>query len=94
MGRLAAARSCGPTSAPTVTGFTGATEIDLPVACTYDFEVAAAKYFHSLDGGEIPIVLLFSGTVFASERRRPQRVAGRVERGGVVPAAGVACGAT
>ncbi len=48
----------------TVTGFTGDTEIDLPITCTYDFEIAAAKYMHSLDGGEIPIVVLFSGTAF------------------------------
>ena len=48
----------------TVTGFTGTTEIDLPVTCTYDFEVAAAKYLHGLDDGEIPLLLLFSGTVF------------------------------
>ena len=48
----------------TVPGFTGSTEIDLPITCTYDFEIAAAKYMHSLDSGEIPIVALFSGTVF------------------------------
>jgi Family of unknown function (DUF6084) len=48
----------------TVTGFTGETEIDLAITCTYDFEIASAKYMHSLDGGEIPIVALFSGTVF------------------------------
>jgi len=48
-----------------LTGFTGRTEIDLPVPCSYDFEVAAAKYLHSLDDGEIPLALLFSGTVFA-----------------------------
>ena len=47
-----------------VPGFRGATEIDLPVPCTYDFEVSAAKYFHSLADGEIPLLLLFSGTVF------------------------------
>jgi Family of unknown function (DUF6084) len=47
-----------------VPGFTGSLEIDLPVACTYDFEVTAAKYFHALDGGEIPLLLLFNGTVF------------------------------
>jgi Family of unknown function (DUF6084) len=35
------------------------------VTCTYDFDVAAAKYLHGLDDGEIPIVLLFSGTVFS-----------------------------
>ena len=48
-----------------VPGFDGATEVDLPIVCTYDFEVAAAKYFHSLDDGVVPIVLLFSGTVFS-----------------------------
>jgi hypothetical protein len=46
-------------------GFTGRTEVDLPVACSYDFEVAAAKYLHSLGDGEIPLALLFSGTVLA-----------------------------
>ena len=48
-----------------VPGFKGSTEIDLPVVCTYDFEVAAAKYFHCLEDGVIPLVLLFSGTIFA-----------------------------
>ena len=47
-----------------VTGFHATTEIDLPITCTYDFEVAAAKYLHGLDSGEIPILLLFSGTIF------------------------------
>ena len=47
-----------------VGGFTGSVEIELPVPCTYDFEVAAAKYLHSLGDGEIPLVLLFSGTIF------------------------------
>ena len=44
--------------------FEGAVEVDLPITCTYDFEVAAAKYFDSLESGEIPLLLLFSGTVF------------------------------
>jgi Family of unknown function (DUF6084) len=48
-----------------VPGFTGSTEVDLPVPCTYDFEVASAKYLHALDGDEVPLLLLFSGTVFA-----------------------------
>lgn len=51
-----------------VPSFQGSAEIDLPVSCTYDFEVAAAKYFHALDDGEIPLLLLFSGTVFAKGR--------------------------
>jgi hypothetical protein len=50
--------------ATTITGFDGSTEIDLPVTCTYDLEVAGTKFFHSMDDGEIPLVLLFSGTTF------------------------------
>jgi hypothetical protein len=52
--------------ATTIGSFTGSTEVDLPVECSYDFEVAAAKYLHALGDGEIPLVLLFSGTVFTS----------------------------
>jgi hypothetical protein len=48
----------------TLGGFTGETEVDLPVECTYDFEVAGAKYLHSLSDGEVPLLFLFSGTVF------------------------------
>lgn len=45
-------------------GFEGSIEFDLPVTCTYDLEVAATKYFAALDAGTIPLLLLFSGTVF------------------------------
>jgi len=48
----------------TVRGFSGSIDVDLPVTCTYDFEVAAAKYLHTLRDGEVPLVFLFSGTVF------------------------------
>ncbi|PZS11075.1 MAG: hypothetical protein DLM64_07380 [Solirubrobacterales bacterium] len=47
-----------------VVPFQGATVIDLLVPCTYDFDVAAAKYLSGLQDGEIPLDLLFSGTVF------------------------------
>ncbi len=47
-----------------VPSFTGSCELDLPVPCTYDFEVAASKYLHALGDGEVPLLLLFSGTVF------------------------------
>ncbi|WP_311379759.1 DUF6084 family protein [Arthrobacter sp. ISL-48] len=47
-----------------VQGFTGETEVRLPLPCTFDFEVSAAKYLQSLHGGLIPLELLFSGTVF------------------------------
>ena len=70
----------------TVAAFTGSTEIDLPVTCTYDFEVAAAKYLHSLGDGDIPLVLLFNGTTFSVPRGRPHRAADRLERRGRPPA--------
>ncbi|MDQ3432916.1 MAG: DUF6084 family protein [Actinomycetota bacterium] len=47
-----------------VAGFTGSTDVDLPVVCTYDLEVAASRYFHGLREGVIPLLLLFSGTIF------------------------------
>jgi Family of unknown function (DUF6084) len=47
-----------------VQGFEGSREFDLPVACTYDFDVSATKYLHALHGGDVPLILLFSGTVF------------------------------
>jgi len=51
--------------------FTGSTEAILPVPSTYDLNVAATKYFNALDGGNIPLLFLFSGTVFyaAADRR-------------------------
>ncbi|MDX6202635.1 MAG: hypothetical protein QOJ83_2135, partial [Frankiales bacterium] len=48
----------------TVQGFEGVRDFDLPVACTYDFEVSATKYLEALRDGSVPLVLLFSGTVF------------------------------
>jgi hypothetical protein len=48
----------------TVQGFTGATEADLALPCTYDLEVIGTRYLHALDAGDVPLTLLFSGTVF------------------------------
>lgn len=47
-----------------VPGFTGSTQTELPVPCTFDFNVAAVKYFNGLRDGEIPLCFQFSGTVF------------------------------
>jgi hypothetical protein len=44
--------------------FEGGTEVNLPVQCTYDLNVAATKYFVGLESDEVPISLLFSGTIF------------------------------
>ena len=51
-------------AAAMVQGFTGLTEVDLCLPCTYDFDVTAAKYLHALHDGAVTLVLLFSGTVF------------------------------
>ncbi|MCP3819780.1 DUF6084 family protein [Streptomyces sp. A3M-1-3] len=47
-----------------VPGFTAETETDLVVPCTYDTDVAAGRYFSALSGGEVPLLMLFSGTAF------------------------------
>jgi hypothetical protein len=48
-----------------VPGFAGnSTTVDLHVPCTFDFNVAATKYFAGLTEGDIPLNFLFSGTVF------------------------------
>jgi hypothetical protein len=44
--------------------FRGSVVCELPVACTFDFNIAATKYFYGLEGGTVPICLQFSGTVF------------------------------
>ena len=69
--------------------FTGETTAELPVACTYDFNVAATKYFYALEDGEIPLDFLFSGSVFYQDRRgRPAGGADLVVAGGALPPAG------
>jgi hypothetical protein len=45
-------------------GFTGSSELDLVLPCTYDFEVSGTTYLHALRDGEVPLLFLFSGTVF------------------------------
>jgi len=54
------------TVATMVPGFAGSTEIDVPVTFTYDLEIGSTRYFAGLEDGEIPLLLLFSGTVFST----------------------------
>lgn len=58
-----------------VPAFTERTVVDVPVGCTYDFEVTTAQYFHALEDGEVPLELLFSGTVFYAEPGGQLRIA-------------------
>jgi hypothetical protein len=58
-----------------VPAFSESTLVDLPVSCSYDFNLAATKYFDALEGGEVPLCLLFSGTIFYTEDDGPLQVA-------------------
>jgi hypothetical protein len=49
-----------------VPAFTDNLLVDLQLPCTFDFNVAATKFFHALNDGEIPVCVMFSGTVFYS----------------------------
>jgi len=58
-----------------VPGFTGATSFAVEVPCTYDLEVASAKYFHGLRDGKVPLTFHFSGMVlYRGERDHLQVV--------------------
>jgi Family of unknown function (DUF6084) len=58
-----------------VPGFSGETEFELVVPCTYDLELAAAKYFQGLGTGVAPLRFDFNGTAFyESEDGRMQVV--------------------
>ena len=47
-----------------IQAFSGSTLVEIPVPCTFDFNVAVTKYIYGLENGELPTTLLFSGTVF------------------------------
>jgi hypothetical protein len=52
--------------------FTGSTTFRIPVPCSYDLELGAAKYFYSLPSGEVPLAFNFNGTVFYEEAGKLQ----------------------
>ncbi len=57
------------------TQFTGSTSVSMQVPCTFDFNVAATKYFSGLADGDIPLCLMFSGTIFYEDTGGSLRVA-------------------
>jgi len=71
-------RNCLWVNANTTTGaFMESTETVLSVPCTLDLDVLATKYFSALQGGEVPLLFLFSGSVFyrnADGRLQVQRI--------------------
>jgi hypothetical protein len=44
--------------------FSGNTKTILPVVCTFDLNVTAAKYFYAIEDGPVPLLFTFSGTTF------------------------------
>jgi hypothetical protein len=68
--------------------FAGAIEVRLPVPCTYDVNVLATKYFYALEGGEVSLRFLFSGTIFHATkegRLQVQQISWERECGYVMP---------
>ena len=55
--------------------FQGEAMVDLPVPCTFDFNVGATKYFYGLGDGDVPLSFLFSGTIFYSHDSTSMQVA-------------------
>jgi Family of unknown function (DUF6084) len=55
--------------------FVGSTTVDVQVPCTFDFTVATTKYFDGLADGDIPVLLLFSGSVFYADENGAMSVA-------------------
>ena len=54
--------------------FTGSTVVTMQLPCTFDFNIAATKYFNGLADGDIPLCLMFSGTVFYADPEGSLRV--------------------
>jgi Family of unknown function (DUF6084) len=72
-----------------VPAFTGSAEFAVDVPCTYDLEVAAARYLAALEDGVVPLELLFSGSVFAGSGPALQvtRLPWELEAGYALPVA-------
>lgn len=54
--------------------FDAQTTITLPVTCTYDFEVVSTKYLAALKEGSVPLLFLFSGTIFYQNEQQNLQV--------------------
>jgi hypothetical protein len=55
--------------------FTGSVLAEIPVPCTFDFNVAATKYFHGVTSGDLPLCFQFSGNVFYQGENETLQVA-------------------
>jgi len=74
----------------TVGPFEGSTQTVLPVPCTFDLNLAVTKYFYGLTSGDVPLLFLFSGSVFYTGpdgRLQVQRISWNKECGYRMPLA-------
>ena len=58
-----------------VPSFQSSTSVSMPIPCSFDFNVAATKYFGGLSDGDVPLCLMFSGTVFYADSSGSLQVA-------------------
>jgi len=55
--------------------FTRSVLAEIPVPCTFDFNIAATKYFYGLTSGDLPLCFQFSGNVFYQDEHGALQVA-------------------
>jgi hypothetical protein len=55
--------------------FTGSATAEIQVPCSFDFNLAATKYFHGLTNGDLPLCFQFSGMVFYQDQDEILQVA-------------------
>jgi hypothetical protein len=48
----------------TLPPFAAETRVEVRIPCSFDFNVAATKYFYGVREGDVPLTFLFSGSVF------------------------------
>ena len=86
---IAAEHALDACGGPVVGSFSGSTTVELPVPCSFDFNLAATKYFAALEADDVPLCLLFSGTMFYAGETGALEVAGYfLGKRGRLPAAG------
>lgn len=58
-----------------VPSFQGEAAAKIPLPCTFDFNVAVTKYLYGLQDGEVPVCVLFSGTIFYANENGQLQIA-------------------
>src|SRR3954451_22897306 len=57
-----------------VPAFTSVTSYPIIIPCTFDLNIATAKNFHGICGGEVPLSFIFSGSVFFEAKAGPLQI--------------------